>query len=62
MDSSKKAHALNDFSGLGLVDFYTIPHYTNPPFIEAAQEIMTAYASKLNLKPISNHEAILRHW
>lgn len=59
MDSCKKAPGLLDFDALGLVDFYTVPHYTNFPFKEAAQNMVDSYSSALNLSPISNNEAIL---
>ena len=29
MDSVKKAPELIDFDGLGIVDFYPVPHHTN---------------------------------
>ncbi|MHC1747697.1 MAG: peptidase E [Cellulosilyticaceae bacterium] len=59
MDSCKKAPSLLDFNALSLVDFYTVPHYTNFPFKKAAQKIVDSYSSVLNLSPISNNEAIL---
>ena len=59
MDSIKKAPNLFDFKGLGLVDFHTIPHYTNQPFKKIAHKIAEDYASTLKLEPISNNEAIL---
>ena len=59
MDSPKKAPGLLNFDALNLVDFYTVPHYTNFPFKKAAQKIMSQYSSELKLLPISNHEAII---
>ncbi len=59
MDSPKKALTLNDYSALGLVEFCTIPHYTNAPFKKIAHKIADDYSSRLDIKPISNHEAIL---
>jgi dipeptidase E len=59
MDSAKKAPELENFDALGLVEFYTIPHYTNAPFKKIAQKIVDSYSSTLNLFPISNNEAIL---
>ncbi len=59
MDSVKKAPSLEDFDALGLVEFYTVPHYTNPPFKKIAQKIMDTYSSTLDLSPISNKDAIL---
>jgi len=59
MDSVKKAPYLTDFSALGLVEFYTVPHYTNAPFKKIAQKIVADYSTTLNLSPISNNDAIL---
>lgn len=59
MDSTKKAPDLEGFDALGLVDFYTVPHYSNPPFKKIGQKIVDTYSSVLNLSPISNNEAIV---
>lgn len=59
MDSIKKAPHLENLEALGLVDFYPVPHYTNPPFEKSAQKIIDMYSSTLKLIPISNKEAIL---
>lgn len=59
MDSIKKAPDLKSLAALGLVEFYTVPHYTNPPFEKSAQKIIDTYSSTLNLTPISNKDAIL---
>ena len=59
MDSIKKAPDLENCDALGLVDFYTVPHYTNLPFKKIAQKIVDTYSTTLNFSPISNNEAIL---
>ena len=59
MDSVKKAPNLENFDALGLVPFYTVPHYTNSPFQKVAQKVVDTYSSVLPLSPISNHEALL---
>lgn len=59
MDSHKKAPSLLNFDALSIVDFYTVPHYTNFPFKKSAQKILDNYSSTLKLSPISNNEAIL---
>lgn len=59
MDSVKKAPTLESFDALGLVDFYTVPHYTNPPFKKSAQKIMDTYSAALDLSPLSNNNAIV---
>ncbi|MEV9642756.1 Type 1 glutamine amidotransferase-like domain-containing protein [Aliarcobacter butzleri] len=38
MDDVKKAPNLAEFSGLNLVDFYVIPHYTNFPFEKTVEK------------------------
>ena len=59
MDSVKKAPDLMQYDALGLVDFYTVPHYESAPFKKAAQSIIDTYSSTLKLTPITNHDAIL---
>lgn len=59
MDSIKKAPDLVNYDALGLIEFYTVPHYTNTPFKKIAQKIVDSYSSTLNLLPFSNNEAIL---
>ena len=59
MDRVKKAPNLESFDGLGLTDFYTVPHHTNAPFKKAAAKIKEQYGSSLTLYPISNKEAVL---
>ena len=59
MDSPKKAPELDSFKGLGLVDFYPVPHYGSFPFKKAAEKIMETYQQSVQLHPITNHEAIL---
>ena len=46
-----------DFDALGLVDFYTVPHYGCEPFEESAEETVRTY-SHLPLRPITNTQAI----
>jgi dipeptidase E len=62
MDSVKKAPDLIDYSALGLVEFYPVPHFKCSPFKKVVQTIIDTYSSKLNLSPISNHDAILVHY
>lgn len=59
MDPIRKAPELTDLDALGLVDFYTVPHYLNAPFEKAAQSMVDEYTGKLELITISNREAIL---
>lgn len=58
MDSVKKATNLTNYDALNLVDFSILPHYNNVPFKEVTQKIVTDYAGKSTMRPISNQEAI----
>jgi dipeptidase E len=58
MDSIKKAPDLAGYDALGLVDFYTVPHASNFPFKKAAQKMLDAYSPQLEMKAISNKDAI----
>lgn len=59
MDDFTVAPNLDSFSSLGLVDFYPLPHYTNFPFKEAVENIISNYAGKIELCPISNTQVII---
>ncbi|MEG2413190.1 MAG: Type 1 glutamine amidotransferase-like domain-containing protein [Clostridia bacterium] len=59
MDSVKKAPELENFDGLGLTDFYTLPHHINFPFKHAANKIKRKFPAILQLLSISNKEAII---
>ncbi|MFD1804890.1 peptidase E [Pasteurella oralis] len=59
MDSREPAPDLVDNNALNLVNFHTLPHYTNVPFIEATQQIIETYSATLNLVPINNTQALI---
>lgn len=59
LDDCKKAPNLEKFSGLNIVDFYPLPHYTNFPFKKAVEKTIAKYEADLTLYPISNLQAIL---
>jgi dipeptidase E len=48
-----------DFSALSVVDFCVVPHCTNFPFKKAAEKILNTYSDKLDLRPISNNQAVV---
>ncbi|MDR2065824.1 MAG: Type 1 glutamine amidotransferase-like domain-containing protein [Prevotellaceae bacterium] len=48
----------NNFSGLGIVDFFIVPHCINFPFKKPAEKIISEYGNKLDLRPIHNKQAI----
>lgn len=58
MDDVAKAPYLKSYSALNVVNFYPLPHYTNYPFTEAVEKIISEYNSRLKLYPISNSQVI----
>ena len=59
MDVPGKAPELTDYTGMGLVDFYVVPHLGHPEMGPAANAIIERYSLKLGLKVIDDHQAIL---
>jgi dipeptidase E len=60
MDDPEVAKDLNNnFEALSIIDFYIVPHFTNFPFKKAAEKIIRLYSDKLDLRPISNNQAII---
>ena len=59
MDDPDAAPELkNKFTVLSVVDFCVVPHCTNVPFKKAAEKITGEYSGKLDLRPISNNQAV----
>lgn len=58
MDDFKAVHELESYEALGLVDCYPLPHYTNFPFQEVTENIVSYYTGKIELRPFSNAQAI----
>jgi dipeptidase E len=59
MDNPADAPDLNDdFTALSVVNFSIVPHRTNFPFKKAAEKIIATYSDTLDLRPISNNQAI----
>ncbi len=59
MDDKEKAPELKDYTGLGLVDFYVVPHYKNWEFNKSVEKIVETYSKDLKLTVISDSQAIL---
>ena len=57
VDDEKAAPQLKSFEGLGLVDFYPLPHYKSFPFEEVTEKMLVKHA-KLGLNPITNQQAL----
>ena len=58
MDRPEKAPQLQDYTGLNLTSFYTVPHYKNWEMGKAAEKIISTYSSSLDLKVISDNQAL----
>lgn len=58
MDCAEKAPDLSNFTGLNVVDFYTVPHNKNWEMGKAATEIINEYSDSLDLKIISDKQVI----
>lgn len=58
VDDKTKAPELVDYSGLGVIDFYPLPHYKNEPFTESIENIFEKYRNQIPLIPISNSQVI----
>ena len=48
----------NNFTSLGIVDFYVVPHCKNFPFRKIAKRMITEYSNQLDLRAISNKQVI----
>jgi dipeptidase E len=59
MDDVKKAPDLSDYTALGLVHCYPLPHYTNFPFAKKVDAIMKTHGGEIRLIPITNSQVIL---
>lgn len=59
MDDATAAKNPGSFLSLGVVEFYPVPHYTNFPFKESVESIISSYGDELDLCPISNRQAII---
>ena len=58
MDSPEKAPELSDYSGLGLVDFYIVPHIGNEEMGQASEKAVEEYNSRLDLEVITDKQVI----
>lgn len=58
MDDCKRAPKLQSNKALSLIDFYPLPHYTNFPFEEITENIVSTFTTKIDLIPFTNTQAI----
>ena len=59
MDAPEAAPRLTDHSGLDLVPFYVVPHYKGSFLGKEAQNIEEEFSHSLNLKLLTDHQALL---
>ena len=59
MDDRAVAPELGDCTGMGLVDWYVLPHNGEFPFVEATAETIGAYGDELDLVPLDNSQAVI---
>lgn len=59
MDDKTVATELTDYSGMGLVDYYVLPHNGEFPFVETTAQTIKVYGEKINLIPLNNSQAVV---
>ena len=59
MDSQKAAPDLKEYSALGLIDFYVVPHSQSRGFDKAVKRIVSTFSATLDLRVIRDSQAIL---
>ena len=58
MDEKPEDYSQEDDAGLGLINFYVLPHYLTAPFKKVTEKILAGF-SDLNIRPINNKQAIV---
>lgn len=58
MDEVPEDFSQENYSGLGLIDFYVVPHYLCPPFKKCSQKILDDYPD-LDICALNNSQAVL---
>ena len=59
MDDKTIATELTNYSGMGLVDYYVLPHNGEFPFVETTAQTIKVYGEKINLIPLNNSQAVI---
>jgi dipeptidase E len=60
MDNPAVAPELNnDYTALGSMNFYIVPHYGNMPFNKSSQKIVNKFSDILDIRPINNSQVIV---
>lgn len=58
MDDPKLAPNLETYTGLGVTQFSTLPHYLDTPFENETNDIFKSYHDTIDLIPINNEETV----
>ncbi|EAX87115.1 Clan PC(S), family S51, peptidase E-like serine peptidase [Trichomonas vaginalis G3] len=59
VDSMEEGPKLKgNYSSFGFVNYFVLPHYTCEPFREACENVIKQYGDKLDLRPITNSQAV----
>ena len=61
MDDPAKAADLTDYSGLGLVDFYVVPHYQSREFKASSEQMVQENQDQKELAVINDNQVIWVH-
>ena len=59
MDDKTVATELTNYSGMGLVNYYVLPHNGEFPFVETTAQTIKIYGEKINLVPLNNSQAVI---
>lgn len=59
MDDKAVATELTNYSGMGVVDYYVLPHNGEFPFVETTAQTIKVYGEKINLVPLNNSQAVV---
>ena len=59
MDDKTITTELTNYSGMGLVDYYVLPHNGEFPFVETTAQTIKVYGEKINLIPLNNSQAVI---
>ena len=57
MDPIPEDYSQSDYAGLGLINFYVLPHYLTAPFKKVTADIMQSF-SNIELCAINNAQAL----
>lgn len=58
MDKKPLEYSQQDDAGLGLVEYYILPHYHDEAYREASEKVQAEFG-ELDIRPLSNEQAIL---